>query len=203
MLSQDLTNKLDQLKAGNNRYTNGFTENQFDQFADKRKQLTNGQNPWCSILTCADSRVPAELIFDQSLGDLFVIRLAGNFTSTEAIASLEYATLNLGTNLIVMMAHTHCGAIKATQDYLIQQKTLPTQSLNSLVTSISELLPQETKEETSSHKEVYKNYLNNCIKDLHNKSPKLKNLCDQNELCIVSALYDIASGQVEFFEGGN
>ncbi len=106
---------LDRLEVGNKRFVidNPIRPN---SNAARRRELVEGQRPFATIISCADSRVPAELVFDQGLGDLFVIRIAGNFSNDAVLGSVEYGSLHLGVNLIVVMGHRSCGAVSATVD---------------------------------------------------------------------------------------
>ena len=103
---------LDRLKAGNARFASGKPQHSHESLA-LRKQLASGQHPFATILGCSDSRVPDELIFDQGFGDLFVVRVAGNVVSEDAIGSIEYARIHLGTQLVVILGHEGCGAVTA------------------------------------------------------------------------------------------
>lgn len=104
------TKALTHLQEGNNRFVNDRVDNKLIN-STRRKALTEGQQPWAVILTCSDSRVVPELIFDTGLGELFVIRIAGNIASTESIASIEFAVAILNTKLIVVLGHENCGAV--------------------------------------------------------------------------------------------
>ncbi|MFK4581606.1 carbonic anhydrase [Bradyrhizobium ottawaense] len=111
---------LDRLLKGNDRYVQGASR--IDDFRRERPVLVEGQNPYAAVLSCADSRVVPELIFDSGLGDLFVCRVAGNFANEDTLASIEYAVAILNTPLILVLGHDHCGAIKATIKSLYEDK---------------------------------------------------------------------------------
>src|SRR3954469_23568050 len=104
---------LERLREGNRRFVAGHGEDVLTT-PSRRRELADGQEPFAITLGCSDSRVPAELVFDQGLGDLFVIRVAGNIVAPSGIGSVEYAISQFGTRLVVVMGHTHCGAIRAT-----------------------------------------------------------------------------------------
>ena len=106
---------LNQLEAGNQRFVSGASEHPHCD-PDRRAELAGGQHPFATIITCADSRVPVELVFDQGLGDVFVIRVAGNIADDAILGSIEYASMHLGVNLIVVMGHQSCGAVGAAVD---------------------------------------------------------------------------------------
>ena len=109
------TEALDQLQAGNQRFVAGASQHPHCSPA-RRAELTGGQSPFATVITCADSRVPVELLFDQGLGDVFVIRVAGNIADDAVLGSIEYASLHLGVNLVVVMGHQSCGAVNAAVD---------------------------------------------------------------------------------------
>ena len=106
---------LDQLEAGNQRFVSGASQHPHCDPA-RRAELAGGQRPFATVVTCADSRVPVELVFDQGLGDVFVIRVAGNIADDAVLGSIEYASMHLGVNLVVVMGHQSCGAVGAAVD---------------------------------------------------------------------------------------
>ena len=106
---------LDQLEAGNQRFVSGGSEHPHCDPA-RRAELAGGQRPFATVVTCSDSRVPVELVFDQGLGDVFVIRVAGNIADDAVLGSIEYASMHLGVNLVVVMGHQSCGAVGAAVD---------------------------------------------------------------------------------------
>ncbi|RYZ94037.1 MAG: carbonic anhydrase, partial [Moraxellaceae bacterium] len=109
---------LDRLKAGNARFVKGEVAQQNHLTHQERAALAGEQNPFAIVLGCSDSRVPAEMVFDQGLGDLFVIRVAGNIVAPSQVSSVEFAAERFGTRLVVVLGHTRCGAIEATLDTL-------------------------------------------------------------------------------------
>lgn len=106
---------LDQLEAGNQRFVSGASQHPHCDPA-RRAELAGGQRPFATVVTCSDSRVPVELVFDQGLGDVFVIRVAGNIADDAVLGSIEYASMHLGVNLVVVMGHQSCGAVGAAVD---------------------------------------------------------------------------------------
>ena len=106
---------MEKLTEGNQRFVSGVSEHPHCS-PDRRAELAGGQHPFATIITCADSRVPAELVFDQGLGDVFVIRVAGNIADDAVLGSIEYASLHLGVNLVVVIGHQSCGAVGAAVD---------------------------------------------------------------------------------------
>ncbi len=196
---------LNRLRAGNKRYVNNErTEDALD-YTSRRGDLIEGQNPFAIILGCSDSRVPAEIVFDQGLGDLFVIRVAGNIVAPSQVASVEFAAEKFGVQLVVVMGHTNCGAISATIDEL--KLPLKDRSVNmhaivdrirpsvetlletDLVNKPDELLTAATRSNVRA-----------CVAHLQHGSKILEQLILQKGLAIVGAQYNIETGEVEFFD---
>lgn len=187
-------NSLERLKEGNKRYVTSTTVCHED-WAPKRTALVQKQTPFAVIVTCSDSRVPPEIIFDQALGALFVIRVAGNVVDDFAIGSIEYGVNNLGANLIIVLGHSNCGAIDAalkglTFDNHIQEVLNAIQpAVNSTKGQSENLLEKTTKANVRNVKE----------KLLHSK-PLLSKLFKEDTLKIIGAYYDLESGRVEFLD---
>jgi carbonic anhydrase len=193
---------LERLQEGNRRFVAHQTTT--PQFPEGN--LVQGQEPFAIILGCSDSRVPAELVFDQGFGDLFVIRVAGNIVAPSLVGSVEFAASKFGTRLVIVMGHTQCGAIIATLDDLrgrarpesknlraIIDRVRP--SLESLVTSGSNI-----EEDVFLHQAVRAN-VRHSVDHLRHGSELLEQLIDENGLRIVAAEYSIETGHVDFFEG--
>lgn len=179
---------LQLLKAGNQIYVNADS-NPAKHFMKIRKETAqNGQNPYAVILTCSDSRVPTEHVFSAGIGDLFVIRTAGNVVGEFELGSAEYGCRNLGAKILVVLGHTHCGAIAATingtADGFIQKIT----------DEIKSGLNRADTEETATNHNI-KHSMEKLL-----ESPIIKSLVDQSNLFVVSAKYDIETGVVTFFE---
>ena len=120
---QSAQSALEQLLAGNERFAGGKPTSR--PLIDRVRELAGGQSPFATVLACADSRVPVETLFDHEPGDIFVVRLAGNFVSDAALASIEYAVAVLKSPLVMVLGHTSCGAVKAAIDYLETGQALP------------------------------------------------------------------------------
>ena len=169
----------------------------------KREELEFGQEPFAIILGCSDSRVPAEIVFDQGLGDLFVIRVAGNVVDLTQIGSVEFAVAQFKARLVVVMGHTQCGAVSAT----IEEMKCPTgnqsQSIKSIVDRIrpSVAIFQHTdlwqQKDELLHQVVRAN-IRASIEQLRQGSKMLKQLIKRGELCIMGAEYSLKTGVVEF-----
>ncbi|TDL99393.1 MAG: carbonic anhydrase [Flavobacteriaceae bacterium] len=163
----------------------------------------DGQFPFATILSCIDSRVSAELVFDQGLGDIFSIRIAGNFVNQDILGSMEFACKIAGSKLIVVLGHTSCGAIKgACDDAKMGNLTHLLEKIKPAVASVK--LPEEPANRTSKNDqfvdEVAKNNVSLAIDKIRIESPILKEMEDKGEIKIVGALYDVHNGRVDFYE---
>ena len=189
---------LDILVQGNKR----FIENkqQDKNFSEMREALENIQQPFSAILGCSDSRVAPELIFDQTLGDIFSVRLAGNVACRKAIGSLEYSCKYLGSKIIVVMGHSNCGAVKAACDNFEEGNI--TEIIKLLQPAVSEETTTLDPERNSKNSQFVANvcFLNvkKQIQNIINQSDILRDLLDKKQIGIIGAVYNFASGQVEF-----
>ncbi|MEM9081754.1 MAG: carbonic anhydrase [Verrucomicrobiota bacterium] len=182
---------LQRLKEGNQRFQQNETLLFTKMQAELRAELAQAQTPFAIILGCADSRVPPELIFDQTLGDLFTVRIAGNVASPAAIASIEYAVAKLGTRLLVVLGHSSCGAVKATLDHLNEPLDL-TPSLTALVNTIS---PAITKTQTLDQAIAA-----NVTHSRQTLTSQSSLLASTSNLQIIGATYSLETGVVTFDE---
>lgn len=165
-----------------------------------RSELAEGQKPFAIILGCSDSRVPVELVFDQSLGDLFVIRIAGNIANPSQIASAEFAVQQFGVGLIVVLGHTRCGAVEATVSALqAGQGDSAGYIVNRIRPVIAPLLEQGLSEAEVMKQGIRSNVAYS-VNTLLEKSKVLNAATQAETLRIVGAEYDLASGKVEFFD---
>jgi len=197
---------LEQLRQGNRNCVAGFNENGVIKLDSLRLELLGGQEPFAVILGCSDSRAPVELIFDQGLGDLFVIRIAGNVVYPSQIGSVEFAVGKFGTRLVVVMGHTHCGAVQATYDQIIQPEENQSPHLESIVRkirpSVDPLLLTDLKKDP--HALVHEATRRNICRSadvLRTGSEFLSNEIKEGHLLIVGAEYDLTTGVVDFFDG--
>lgn len=187
---------LQALVEGNARYA-GNQPRQRD-FSARRAALTQGQAPFAAVLGCADSRVAPELAFDQSPGDLFVVRVAGNFVTPDGLGSLEYGAAVLGTKLILVLGHTSCGAVNATVDALRQgSNTLPGSIaglVNAMKPGIEPVMsqPGEDLRRRASVANVRHN-----VRALETATPILADLVSRGALAVKGGIYDLATGRVE------
>jgi len=176
---------LRELMDGNRRFTSGHLTTYEEDLAILKQKTSEKQEPFAAVLSCADSRVPVELVFDQSIGHVFVTRVAGNFVTPEIIASLEYGAAVLGTKVILIMGHAACGAVKAT----IQGKQVPGQ-ISALYLHIQPAVDQAGPDLEAAIKANAK--IQAAL--LRQASTVVSSLIKENKLKAVSAYYDIASG---------
>lgn len=198
MLESDLA--LQRLKEGNELFRSGSSHIEADEA--NRLELVEKQNPFAIVLGCSDSRVPSELIFAQGLGDLFVIRVAGNIAAPSQIGSIEFAAEKFGTKLIVVLGHTFCGAIKATIEELESPSERSSPNLQAIVNSIKHGIEASLINSDPFDDKVAKAVRANVqstIDELTNKSEILKRKVAEEGLKIVGAEYCLETGVVEFF----
>ena len=177
---------LDELIAGNRRFTSGRTSSHRRDLA-LLQQMMEKQEPFAAVLSCADSRVPVELVFDQSIGHVFVVRVAGNVATPDTIASLEYGAAVLGVKALLVLGHTNCGAVKAT----IAGKAVPGQ-ISTLYQYIHPAIAGAKGDLTTASRQ------NATLQAsvLRDTSPVLADLVKQKKLAIRAAIYDVGSGKI-------
>lgn len=194
---------LERLKDGNRRFVSGEQARAIAASRMPRADLVAGQNPFAVILGCSDSRVPAEIVFDQGLGDLFVIRVAGNIVAPSQIASVEFAAEQLGTRLVVVMGHTHCGAVSATLQEIREPSGNESNNLPSIVNRIRpavEPLLNADPAPADLLGEAMRANVRESVRQLRDGSATLAKLMRDEGLAILGAAYDIESGVVDFFD---
>lgn len=196
---------LQRLKEGNRRFATGRTQTQTYLTHQQRAESAENQNPFAIILGCSDSRVPAEMVFDQGLGDLFVIRVAGNIVAPSQVGSVEFAAERYDCALVVVLGHSHCGAIQATIDVLTQPELQSSSNLMSIVNrvrpSVEILMQTELKDDLKklSVHAVRSNVFAS-VNQLRHGSAVLENLILKGKLKIVGAEYSLKTGEVMFFD---
>ena len=196
---------LIRLQEGNQRFAKGkSTSNATDP--SRRNELLAGQKPFAIILGCSDSRVPAEIVFDQGLGDLFVIRIAGNIVAPSQIGSIEFAVETFQTPLVVVLGHTHCGAVAATLNQIHQPQSSRSQHLQSIVERIRPAVEPLSGIWTDlTHEQLLERAIRSNVRmsvnQLRHGSSFLEETHDSGSLWIVGAEYSLESGEVDFFEG--
>jgi carbonic anhydrase len=190
----NIGNNLQKLIEGNKRYTAGRPVYP-NQSAERRIEVAQTPRPFAVILSCSDSRVPPEIIFDQGIGDLFVIRVAGNLLNKEITGSIEYAVEYFGTRLIVVMGHTKCGAVTAA----IQNGDFPGQ-INSLVDAIRPAVEKAKSIPGDLLNNTVNENINMVVGKLKSIAPVLNTLYGKGELEIIGACYDVEDGKVVFYK---
>jgi carbonic anhydrase len=197
---------LERLQSGNRRYASDQSVHTALLGEKRRKELAAGQEPFAVILGCSDSRVPAEIVFDQGLGDLFVIRVAGNIVASSQAGSVEFAAEHFGTRLVVVLGHTLCGAVQAAIDSLQEPAGMQSAGIRSIVErirpSIEELLHTELKNDPAALKRhAVKANVRASVNQLRYGSKILEKYIKDEGLLVVGAEYSLDTGVVDFFEG--
>lgn len=196
---------LERLRQGNLRFASNVRS--LDTFRDhaRRADLASGQRPFAIVLGCSDSRVPAEIVFDQGVGDLFVIRVAGNVVAPSQVGSVEFAASRFGTRLVVVLAHSNCGAVEATLEEL-QSPSNQSRNLGSIIDrirpSVESLLAAEPDQERSALLEqAVRAHARASADHLRHGSALLERFMRDDGLRVVCAEYSLETGRVEFFDG--
>jgi len=197
------TEALERLRAGNARFVSGGQLMESLANPERRGELTSGQEPFAIILGCSDSRVPAEIIFDFSLGHLFVIRVAGNIVAPSQIGSIEFAAEQFGTRLVVVMGHENCGAVAATLDELNRPTESRSPNLSAIVDRIRpavEPLTASGAKGAALLKQAVRANVRASVNQLQHSSEILKNQIRDDGLLVVGAEYSLKTGAVDFFD---
>jgi carbonic anhydrase len=196
---------LERLREGNRRFASDLRSVDVLASHARRADLLAGQRPFAIILGCSDSRVPAEIVFDQGLGDLFVIRVAGNVVAPSQVGSVEFAATKFGTPLVVVLGHSRCGAIEATIQELQQPAGTRSRNLRSIVNrvrpSVESLLATELRHDPDAlMREAVKANVRASVDHLRHGSEVLEDLVATSGLRIVGAEYSLETGLVEFHD---
>jgi carbonic anhydrase len=197
---------LERLRKGNGRFVSDVSGREILTSPARRNELAAGQEPLAIILGCSDSRVPAEIVFDQGLGDLFVIRVAGNIVAPSQVGSVEFAADRFGTRLVVVLGHSRCGAILATLEELGHPREGQSRNLRSIVDrirpSVEALLATELRHDADALvREAVRANIRASANHLRHGSEVLEQLIQNDGLLVVGAEYSLETGVVEFFEG--
>jgi carbonic anhydrase len=212
---------MSRLKEGNGRYTSGkqhppesseerayIATNSYEnagviflgmtaaEAAKRRAELTKSQHPFATIVSCSDSRVPPEIVFDQGLGDLFVLRVAGNVINDESLGSIEYSVDVVAVRLIVVLGHQRCGAVKAARETIAAKGTAPGH-IQSLVTAIQPAVEATAKGDLEA---TIKANVDHVVQALRSSTPILKAKVDSGEVRVVGAYYSLDTGSVTFLD---
>jgi carbonic anhydrase len=204
-LTKDLQNRitpsmaLDLLKTGNRRFVDNLKINR--NLLQQVNETSDGQHPFAVILSCIDSRTSAELIFDQGLGDVFSVRIAGNIVNEDIIGSMEFGCKVAGAKMIVVLGHTKCGAVKGACDHV---------EMGSLTALLSKIQPAVYEESTELYERNSTNQafvekvsainVNKSVQAILERSPILRDMYKAGEIGIVGGVYDVTTGTVSFFE---
>jgi carbonic anhydrase len=197
---------LARLREGNHRFVSSLENPHVPFSAARRNGLTAGQEPFAIVLGCSDARVPAEIVFDQGLGDLFVIRVAGNIVASSQVGSVEFAAARFGTRLVVVMGHSQCGAILATLEELQRPTANQSRYLRSIVDrvrpSVETLLATDLQNDPDSLvRQAVRANIRVSANHLRHGSEVLEQLIQKDGLLVVGAEYSLETGVVEFFDG--
>lgn len=197
---------LERLRAGNARFVADSRSHATVVSRSHRGDLADGQEPFAIILGCSDSRVPAEIVFDQGLGDLFVIRVAGNIVAPSQVGSVEFAAGKFGTRLVVVLGHSRCGAVEATIEELQRPSASQSRNLHSIVDrvrpSVEALLATDLRHDPDALlRDAVRANVRVSARQLRHGSDLLEALIARDGLLVVGAEYSLETGVVEFFDG--
>jgi carbonic anhydrase len=194
------------LQEGNRRFVSDTSNRDAIGSRARRLELASNQEPFATILGCSDSRVPVEIVFDQGLGDLFVIRVAGNIVAPSLIGSVEFAAEQFGTRLVVVLGHTKCGAIEATLQQLQRPIENQSRNLRSIVDlirpSVDSLLATELRHDLHALRQAaVRANIQASVRQLRHGSEIIEQLIQKAGLMVVGAEYSLETGVVDFFDG--
>lgn len=189
---------LQRLQEGNARFRSGMSAHPNQDAARRLVTTSLGQKPFATVLACSDSRVPVEILFDQGIGDLFVIKVAGNVADTDEIGSMEYGVDHLGTPVLVVLGHTHCGAVTAVSKGEEVHGAIP-QLVDNIVPALQAVRQAHPELEGSALVDaVIEANVWQAIADIFTRSPIIAARAAKGEVAVVGALYDLLSGEVRF-----
>jgi carbonic anhydrase len=197
---------LERLREGNRRFVSDVRGSAAVVTQTRRSELAEGQEPFAIILGCSDSRVPAEIVFDQGLGDLFVIRVAGNIVASSQIGSVEFAAERFGTPLVVVLGHSRCGAVLATLEELMRPREKQSRNLRSIVDrirpSVEGLLATELRHDSEALvRHAVRANIRASANQVRHGSEVLEELIQKARVLVVGAEYSLETGCVDFFDG--
>lgn len=202
----DPVTALHRLQEGNRRFVANRRSPDVELGPGRRTALSDNQEPCAIILSCSDSRVPSEIVFDQGLGDLFVIRVAGNIVAPSLVGSVEYAAARFGTRLVVVMGHSRCGAILATLDELRQPGANQSRNVMAIVErvrpAVEGLLATSLRDDPDELvRQAVRANVRASASHLRHGSQVLERLAQDDGLLVVGAEYSLDTGAVDFFDG--
>lgn len=191
---------IDMLVKGNDRFLNNKSVNR--NLLEQVKDTATGQYPFASVLSCIDSRIPTEIIFDQGIGDIFNARVAGNFVNEDILGSLEFACKLAGSKIIVVMGHTSCGAVKGACDHAKLGNL--SQMLDKIMPAVNSVTTAPGEDRNSSNIDFVNNVSRKnvalTIENIKTQSPVLNEMYQNKEIDIVGAMYDVKTGHVDFLD---
>ena len=196
---------VEALKAGNKRFLEGKSIQSSESSLKKLKNFAEkGQFPKAIVLCCSDSRAPVEMIFDQDIGDLFVIRVAGNIVAPSLVGSVEFAASTYGTSLVVVMGHTQCGAVRAALDHILNPQAISSENIHDIVSRISpHIFPiaqmQKIDDEEKMMRAVEAN-VRASVSQLSHSSRLIEGLVQQGKMKIIGAVLGLSTGRVDLIE---
>jgi carbonic anhydrase len=192
--AQNADNSLAKLKEGNKRYVANSATHQ-NQNSKRREEVAKGQKPFAIVVTCSDSRVPPEILFDQGIGDLFVIRTAGNIVDDIGLGSIEYAVEHLKVPLVVVLGHERCGAVEAT----VKGGEAPGH-IKALVSNIAKAVDKARSKKGDLLENSIKQNVDNVVEQISSSKPILEEFVHKKEIKVIGARYDLDDGKVTFTE---
>lgn len=201
----DYNQILATLQEGNKRFLSGESiQCSISSLKKIKEYAQKGQSPKAVILCCSDSRAPVEMIFDQDIGDLFVIRVAGNIVAPSLVGSVEFAISTFGTSLIVVMGHTECGAIQATLEYIKGKRSIDSENIHDIVSRIKPHISyiakqKELSSEEKMHQATYANVASS-VDQLSHSSRLIEDFASRGKIKICGAVLTLSTGAVNFLE---
>ena len=190
---------IEMLKQGNERFVNAQAMKR--DLLEQVEQTSKGQFPYAAVVSCLDSRIPLEIVFDQGIGDLFVARVAGNFVNDDILGSLEFATKLAGAKLIVVMGHTECGAVKGSCDGAqLGLLTATLANINPAVEAVKGDYTPRSSKNTKFVQAVTEMNVQLTMQKLRERSVVLREMLDKGEIAMVGAMYDVSTGKVAFWK---
>ncbi|MBL8913182.1 MAG: carbonic anhydrase [Archangium sp.] len=198
----DARQALARLKEGNERFVKNVRSIESLATSAARAQLVEGQQPFAIVLSCSDSRAPSELLFDAGLGELFVVRVAGNIVAPSLVGSVEFAAATFGTELVVVMGHTRCGAVKATIDAVTRGAQAPSDNVGDIVRRIEPSVRELAgiRDGDALMKAATRANVRASVNHLRSGSRILEERIAAGRLLVVGAEYALETGQVDFFD---
>ena len=204
-ITESVNKVLEELKAGNARFLQGESNQCLHSSLKKLKDFAEtGQLPKAIILCCSDSRAPVEMIFDQDIGDLFVIRVAGNIVAPSLVGSIEFAASTFGTELVIVMGHSQCGAIRATLSHIEDPQAISSENIHDIVSRIKPHIFPITQMRDLSYEEKFTQAVEANIRasvgQLSSSSRLIEDLVSKGKMTIFGAKLDLATGKIDFLE---